>query len=232
MEKLDYAILFATKAHDGQRRKTDNVDMIFHPFTVGMILQRAGMNEDTVIAGILHDVVEDTKYTINDIEKIFRNLSEDISNKQGRIVVYDRGIIDRLTWLENAVESGEISREDLSRISGLYNLESIRKGYKPITLGFLTSPELSVKRKGSEGRYVNLRTLGAYNKILLRSQDRISGLSSSYSLTSTDNYEGRLEDFILDMSSDLTGKIAKQLEVKKEEQVKSCISHEDNGEER
>lgn len=48
----------------------------------------------------------------------------------------------------------------------------------------------------------------------------------------TDNYEGRLEDFILDMSSDLTGKIAKQLEVKKEEQVKSCISHEDNGEER
>ncbi len=164
--------------------------------------------------------------------ELFRNLSEDISNKQGRIVVYDRGIIDRLTWLENAVESGEISREDLSRISGLYNLESIRKGYKPITLGFLTSPELSVKRKGSEGRYVNLRTLGAYNKILLRSQDRISGLSSSYSLTSTDNYEGRLEDFILDMSSDLTGKIAKQLEVKKEEQVKSCISHEDNGEER
>ena len=73
MEKLDYAILFATKAHDGQRRKTDNVDMIFHPFTVGMILQRAGMNEDTVIAGILHDVVEDTKYTINDIEKIFGN---------------------------------------------------------------------------------------------------------------------------------------------------------------
>lgn len=289
MERLDYAILFATKAHDGQRRKTDNVDMIFHPFTVGMILQRAGMNEDTVIAGILHDVVEDTKYTINDIEKIFvellgtpksgkttllknlrglfnnneleiftrretaeynpvekeskqydlwmvlelfRNLSEDISNKQGRIVVYDRGIIDRLTWLENAVESGEISREDLSRISGLYNLESIRKEYKPITLGFLTSPELTVKRKGSEGRYVNLRTLGAYNKILLRSQDRISGLSSSYSLTSTDNYEGRLEDFILDMSSDLTGKIAKQLEVKKEEQVKSCISHENNGEER
>lgn len=175
---------------------------------------------------------ESKQYDLWMVLELFRNLSEDISNKQGRIVVYDRGIIDRLTWLENAVESGEISREDLSRISGLYNLESIRKEYKPITLGFLTSPELSVKRKGSEGRYVNLRTLGTYNKILLRSQDRISGLSSSYSLTSTDNYEGRLEDFILDMSSDLTGKIAKQLEVKKEEQVKSCISHEDNGEER
>ena len=71
MQKLDYAILFATKAHDGQRRKTDNVDMIFHPFTVGMLLQRVGADEDTVIAGILHDVVEDTKYTLDDIENIF-----------------------------------------------------------------------------------------------------------------------------------------------------------------
>ena len=57
MRKLDYAILFATKAHDGQRRKSDDVDMIFHPFTVGMILQGAGMKEETVMAGILHDVV-------------------------------------------------------------------------------------------------------------------------------------------------------------------------------
>ena len=71
MQRLDYAILFATKAHDGQRRKTDNVAMIFHPFTVGMLLQRTGMSEDTVIAGILHDVVEDTKYTLDDIENIF-----------------------------------------------------------------------------------------------------------------------------------------------------------------
>ena len=71
MEKLDYAILFATKAHDGQRRKTDNVDMIFHPFTVGMMLQREGMTDETVIAGILHDVVEDTSYTLQDIETLF-----------------------------------------------------------------------------------------------------------------------------------------------------------------
>lgn len=175
---------------------------------------------------------ESKQYDLWMVLELFKNLSEDISNKQGRIVIYDRGIIDRLTWLENAVGSGEISREDLSRINGLYNLESIRKGYKPITLGFLTSPELSVKRKESEGRYVNVRTLSAYNRILLRSQERISELSSSYSLTSTDDYEGRLQDFILNMSSDLTGKIAKQLEVKKEEQAKSGTLHNDTGEER
>lgn len=69
---LDYAIYFATRAHTGQKRKTDtNVDMIFHPFTVGMILQSANASTNCVIAGILHDVVEDTKYTMEDIQKEF-----------------------------------------------------------------------------------------------------------------------------------------------------------------
>lgn len=63
--------------------------MIFHPFTVGMILQRAGANTNCVIAGILHDVVEDTKYTLEDIKnefgpeiaKIVDEVSEDKSLK-------------------------------------------------------------------------------------------------------------------------------------------------------
>ncbi len=99
MQKLDYAILFATKAHDGQRRKSDNVDMIFHPFTVGMILQRAGMSDDTVIAGILHDVVEDTKYTIEDIENIFgknvRNIVDEVTENKS------------LEWKQRKIEAIE-----------------------------------------------------------------------------------------------------------------------------
>lgn len=72
MELIDYAIYFATKAHTGQKRKTEKeVDMIFHPFTVGMMLQRAGANTECVIAGILHDVAEDTKYTIKEIKQEF-----------------------------------------------------------------------------------------------------------------------------------------------------------------
>ena len=72
LELIDYAIYFATKAHTGQKRKSEkNVDMIFHPFTVGMILQRAGANTNCVIAGLLHDVVEDTDMTFLDLEKFF-----------------------------------------------------------------------------------------------------------------------------------------------------------------
>lgn len=99
MEKLDYAILFATKAHDGQRRKTDNVDMIFHPFTVGMMLQREGMTDETVIAGILHDVVEDTSYTLQDIETLFgkkvKDIVEEVSENKG------------LEWKERKIEAIE-----------------------------------------------------------------------------------------------------------------------------
>ena len=69
LDKIEYAIYYATKAHKGQRRKMEDVDMIFHPFTVGMILQRNGQDEDVVAAGILHDVVEDTEKTFDDIEK-------------------------------------------------------------------------------------------------------------------------------------------------------------------
>ena len=99
MRKLDYAILFATKAHDGQRRKSDDVDMIFHPFTVGMILQGAGMKEETVMAGILHDVVEDTKYSLEDIEKIF--------GKDVRDIVDEVTEYKSLSWKERKIEAIE-----------------------------------------------------------------------------------------------------------------------------
>jgi len=70
-DKIEHAIHFATKAHKGQRRKIEDIDMIFHPFTVGMLLQRSGCEEDVVVAGILHDVVEDTPHTFDDIKDDF-----------------------------------------------------------------------------------------------------------------------------------------------------------------
>lgn len=163
-------------------------------------------------------VAKDSKqYDLWMVLELFKNLLDDISNKKGQVVIYDRGIIDRLTWLENAVENGMMSKQDLERVKGLYDLDVIKQSYKPISLGFITSPELSIKRKGSIGRYVNPETLTAYNRTLLGKQREIASLSSIYSLTNTDGYQGRLEDFILDTSLDLTQQIAKQLEAKKDE---------------
>lgn len=63
---------FAIKAHMGQVRKSEpDKPMIMHPISVGMMLEEYGYDDQVVAAGYLHDVVEDTKYTIEDIEKEF-----------------------------------------------------------------------------------------------------------------------------------------------------------------
>ena len=58
-------------AYNHTPKKIENVDMIFHPFTVGMLLQRNNCDEDIVAAGILHDVVEDTDITMEELQKEF-----------------------------------------------------------------------------------------------------------------------------------------------------------------
>ena len=61
--RLKNAIRFATKTHEvyqKQKRKGKDVPYIIHPLAVGLILARAGACEDVVIAGILHDTIEDS----------------------------------------------------------------------------------------------------------------------------------------------------------------------------
>ncbi len=68
--RLKQAIEVATKAHEGQLRKTGE-PYIIHPLAVMKILQEWNMDEDTVIAGVLHDTVEDTPLTLKEIEDQF-----------------------------------------------------------------------------------------------------------------------------------------------------------------
>lgn len=65
------AIEVATKAHKGQRRKSNDMDYIAHPMSVGMLLKEHRLDNFIVSAGILHDVIEDTDYTYKDLEEIF-----------------------------------------------------------------------------------------------------------------------------------------------------------------
>ena len=65
-KSLDYA----TKAHEGQMRMSGE-PYIIHPIQVAGILAQLGMDTDTVAAGFLHDVVEDTDHTLEDIAENF-----------------------------------------------------------------------------------------------------------------------------------------------------------------
>ncbi len=68
--RLKQAIEVATKAHEGQLRKTGE-PYIIHPLAVKKILEEWNMDEDSIIAGILHDTVEDTDLTLREIEDQF-----------------------------------------------------------------------------------------------------------------------------------------------------------------
>jgi (p)ppGpp synthase/HD superfamily hydrolase len=96
--KLMDALNFASIAHEGQKRKDNITPYIVHSFGVGLILLEYGYSEEVVIAGILHDVAEDTKFSLIDIKekfgervtKIISGVTEDknISPKEEMLKAY------------------------------------------------------------------------------------------------------------------------------------------------
>ncbi len=68
---INKAVAFAVKAHSAQCRKGTDIPYVTHPLSAGMILARAGASENMVIAGILHDCLEDTAVTFDELKDEF-----------------------------------------------------------------------------------------------------------------------------------------------------------------
>lgn len=69
--QIEEAIEVAAEAHHGQYRKGTRTPYITHPYAVGLILMEVGCAEVVIIAGILHDTVEDTDLTLDFIRERF-----------------------------------------------------------------------------------------------------------------------------------------------------------------
>ncbi|MEK4030572.1 MULTISPECIES: HD domain-containing protein [Bacillaceae] len=78
MELIEKAINFAAIAHREQVRKAAAIPYIAHPFAVGMMLQKAGCSEGVIAAGILHDTLEDTETTYDQLVTEFGRRVADI----------------------------------------------------------------------------------------------------------------------------------------------------------
>ena len=68
--RVRVAYEFAEKAHDGQKRSSGEPYSI-HPLAVANILTDLGMDADTIISGLLHDTIEDTGVTKEELEEKF-----------------------------------------------------------------------------------------------------------------------------------------------------------------
>ena len=71
MELVSEAIIFATKAHDGMRRKKSEAPYILHPMEAAVIVGTMTDDQNLIAAAALHDVVEDSDVSIEDIEEKF-----------------------------------------------------------------------------------------------------------------------------------------------------------------
>ena len=94
----------SSKAHQEQKRKSGE-PYIIHPLCVAIILAQLEMDKETIVAGILHDVVEDTKYTLDDITKIF---GEEIA------LLVDG--VTKLTQLNYTADKIEMQAENLRKM--------------------------------------------------------------------------------------------------------------------
>jgi len=129
--KMQKAITKATQAHQGQTRKGKSVPYITHPLVVGFILANAGASEDVVIAGILHDTIEDSDLTKSDIENEF---GEKVARIVNNVTEQDKS----LPWVERKQQALEhISEMDndslfVKSADVLHNLTDQINDYKEI----------------------------------------------------------------------------------------------------
>lgn len=97
MNQILKAIRFATQVHLGQTRKGKDVPYITHPLGVGLLLSRVTADENTIIAGILHDTIEDCKpYGSITTETLTREFNAEVAILVNHVTEQDK----TLPWEE------------------------------------------------------------------------------------------------------------------------------------
>ncbi|MEE8391541.1 MAG: RelA/SpoT family protein, partial [Anaerolineae bacterium] len=119
-DRIERAYDVAELAHAGQTRKSGE-SYIQHPLAVALLLADIGMDTDSIVAGLLHDVIEDTDI---DTEKLERRFGPDVAN-----------LVDGVTKLEEIEE--QIEQDHIERLihtqrserrpRGEHEIESLRK---------------------------------------------------------------------------------------------------------
>ena len=103
MNVLEKAILFATKAHEGQARKMARTPYILHPLEVAAIISTITPDLATMAAGVLHDTVEDCDVDPKEIKRLFGPRVAALVQSETEDKLSDRPPAE--TWMERKEES-------------------------------------------------------------------------------------------------------------------------------
>ena len=136
---IDQAIRFAASAHKGMTRKGNQQPYIFHPLEVLNLVSMMTLDDDVLCAAILHDTVEDTDVTIEDIEREFgKRVAELVSyeseNKRGNVNKAD-------TWKDRKQETIDQIRNIVDKDAKMVCLADKVSNLRSFHLGLLDQGE-------------------------------------------------------------------------------------------
>lgn len=135
--RLHKAIYQAAVLHNGQTRKADGAPYIIHPYAVAWILANYTDNEDIIIAGLLHDVLEDVKgYRVEDMQRDFgeqvTRIVKEVSEDKDPNIEQD----DKATWqMRKEKYLANLANDSYEALmvccaDKIYNLTSMLEVYK------------------------------------------------------------------------------------------------------
>lgn len=127
MEQIYKAMEYAAQKHQGQFRKGTTIPYIVHPFEVMEILKENNADKTTIVCGILHDTVEDTDATIEEISQLF---GEEVANLVGfESEIKSLPYIERKTEHMNRVRKAPLHAKMVNCADKLSNLKSMYLDY-------------------------------------------------------------------------------------------------------
>ena len=137
MKLLEEAIIYATIMHQGKTRKLNKIPYIFHPLEVAQILATLTDDEEIITAGILHDIVEDTDGSMEEIESRFgkrvallvASESEKKYPGEDKSLTWQRRKEDSILVLKNSTDIGV---KMLWLSDKLANIRSIARAYSEL----------------------------------------------------------------------------------------------------
>ena len=132
---INTAIEVALEAHKSQFRKGTKIPYVTHPLAVGIILAKAGFPDEVIAAGILHDTVEDTPVTVNELREKF---GEEVAEIVDRVSEPDKS----LSWEARKQHTLDFLKETSEEVrfvtlaDKLDNIRAIAGDYKAEGDGF------------------------------------------------------------------------------------------------
>jgi len=172
MTIVEKAVKFAKQAHDsiGQKRKYSGKPYWVHPLRVMELVKSVGGTEEQQAAAALHDVVEDTPVTIDDIQKYFGDHVASMVSDLTDVSTLDQGnratrkAIDREHSAQASPEAQTVKLADLidnteSIVSNDRNFAKVYLAEKRLLLDVLTKGDETLLKMAWEGLVKGLKEL-------------------------------------------------------------------------